>query len=528
MRTRLLLIILLTAQTVIAQNRAIDSLQFLLGKHAAEDTTRINILNELSNQYQWVDFFESLSYAERALKLSEKNQYNKGIATANYRIGHCYWAFGDVELAIEKGLEAANLAEREGLSAVLGESYQILTRAYMDQREAVKAASYNRKAEEVAKRILNWDLLSRVYNLTGVLQFMKSNPDSALIFYTKALTIMTEHPSPKLHLPQVTSNIGECYFKQDPDKAFEYFYKALRIAEESKNRSTEAGTSSIVGNALIKVGKYKEAEKYLQNSLRLSRKLGLRRVIRHAYAGLTDLKVHEGKAEEALAYMKSYYDVRDSLLNVTKTRKIVEMEARHELQSKEQAIRLLEQEQRIQKIWVSIIIAGLVFVAAFAFVLYYQQRYRHKKNQEILNLQIESLTSENKVLTDKYKSALMIEVEDSAIESIDQKLLKKTIELVETNLSDRLFGVEQLARELGMSRTNMHRKLKEITGFPPSELIRNIRLRKAAVLLINKADSVSQISLTVGFEDHSYFTKAFKKHFGVTPSEYLQSRANLN
>jgi AraC-like DNA-binding protein len=527
MRAPLLITFLLVIQFVVAQSR-LDSLQALIDTHTAEDTTRVNILNELSNQHQWIDFFASLSFAEQALKLSEKLSYEKGIATAYYRIGHCYWALGDVELAIEKGLEAASLAEKEKLVAVLGESYQILTRAYMDQREVTKATYYNKKAEAIALQTNNWDFLSRVYNLTGVIQFIKSNEDSALLFYTKALKIMNEHPGPKLHLPQVTSNIGECYFKKDLDKAFKYFYQALEIAKATKNRSTEAGTSSIVGNALIKVGKYKEAEKYLTQSLRLSRKLGLRRVIRHAYAGLADLKVHEGKPEEALAYMKSYYDVRDSLFNMTKTRKIVEMESRHELESKEQAIKLLEQERRIQKIWTSTIITGLLIVAAFSLVLFYQQKYRNKKNREILNLQIDSLTSENKVLSDKYKSALLIDVDETAIESIDQRLLKKAIELVETNLSDRLFGVEQLARELGMSRTNMHRKLKEITGVPPSELIRNIRLRRAAVLLIKKADSVSQISLTVGFEDHSYFTKAFKKHFGVTPSEYLQSREHMN
>jgi AraC-like DNA-binding protein len=81
---------------------------------------------------------------------------------------------------------------------------------------------------------------------------------------------------------------------------------------------------------------------------------------------------------------------------------------------------------------------------------------------------------------------------------------------------------------MGMSRTNMHRKLKAITGFPPSELIRNIRLRTAAQLLMNQSDTIAQISFTVGFEDHSYFSKSFKKQFGVTPSDYFQSMGQMN
>jgi AraC-like DNA-binding protein len=79
-----------------------------------------------------------------------------------------------------------------------------------------------------------------------------------------------------------------------------------------------------------------------------------------------------------------------------------------------------------------------------------------------------------------------------------------------------------MADAMGMSRASLHRKLKAITGFPPSEFIRNIRLRKAAALLTSQADSVTQIGIAVGFEDQSYFSKSFKKQYGVPPSEYLQ------
>ena len=73
---------------------------------------------------------------------------------------------------------------------------------------------------------------------------------------------------------------------------------------------------------------------------------------------------------------------------------------------------------------------------------------------------------------------------------------------------------------MNMSRTNLHRKLKSIMGLPPSELIRSIRLRKAAKLILNKVDSVSQIAQLVGFDDYAHFSKSFKKHFGVPPTNY--------
>lgn len=525
----ILLLLVHICRVGMGQGTTPDSLENLLKGHSQEDTVRVNLLTELSFYYRWTDFFNSQRYAEQALKIAQQLHYQKGMATASYRIGHCYWALGENELAIEKGLEAAAIAERENFKSILAESFQILARGYMDQKENEKAELYLLKAETIALQTKNWDLLSRIYNLAGVIQFIKNNKDSALQLYNKALSIVEEQSTPKAQWSQITSNIGECYLDTNPDLAFTYFKSALLIATSPKarNKSAEAAITSIMGHAAIKRGNYKEAEYYLQKSLKLSRELGLKRSIRHVYAGLVNLKVREGRASEALTYLKKYYDVHDSLLNVTKTRQIVELETRHELEKREHAIQLLERDNKIQMLWTYILISVLLLTGILSVAIYYLQQNRERKNLMILNLEIDRLTTQNNELSEKYKEVLA-SGNAKSIESVDQRLFKKAIEVVEENISDPLFGVEQMSKELGMSRTNMHRKIKAITGFPPSELIRNIRLRKAASLLLNKADSVSQIGLMVGFEDHSYFSKSFKKQFGVAPSEYLPSKERWN
>ncbi len=269
----------------------------------------------------------------------------------------------------------------------------------------------------------------------------------------------------------------------------------------------------------MKINDLKNAEIQLQSALQLARKLGLRRVVRHAYSGLVDIRLKQGRGDEAVVYLQRYYAVRDSLLNHSKIRQIVELEAKHDLQLKEQQLQILEKEKRIQTLWKNLLITLIIFLMMVSAGIYLMQRYRYRRNREMLNLEIDYLTRQHRETVDKYKASLASTPEEP-LESHDQKILKKAISIVENHISDPQFGVEKMAEEMNMSRTNLHRKIKSITGFPPSELIRSIRLRKAAKLILNKVDSVTQIAQSVGFDDYSHFSKVFKKHFGVSPTGY--------
>lgn len=104
--------------------------------------------------------------------------------------------------------------------------------------------------------------------------------------------------------------------------------------------------------------------------------------------------------------------------------------------------------------------------------------------------------------------------------SIDQRFLEEVLSLLEENYSDSSFGVPKMQTALAMSKTQLHRKLKALTNEAPGELLRNFRLKRAAQLLSQKADSVTQIAYKVGFNNLSYFAKCFKELYGVAPSSY--------
>ena len=101
----------------------------------------------------------------------------------------------------------------------------------------------------------------------------------------------------------------------------------------------------------------------------------------------------------------------------------------------------------------------------------------------------------------------------------EEKFLNQLMQVTEEKLNENEFSVENLGKELGISRPQLYRKIKALTGFPPKDLIRDLRLTEAAKLLKNYTGNISEIAYEVGFNHPSHFAKCFKKRFGMLPSE---------
>jgi AraC-like DNA-binding protein len=113
---------------------------------------------------------------------------------------------------------------------------------------------------------------------------------------------------------------------------------------------------------------------------------------------------------------------------------------------------------------------------------------------------------------------------DITVNSLDDRFVKKVMERIEAHLSNSAFSVEILADEVAMSSVQVYRKLKAITGQTPNDLIRNVRLDRAASLLDQHAGNVADVAYMVGFNNLSYFAKCFKDKYQQSPSEYLRRK----
>jgi ligand-binding sensor domain-containing protein/signal transduction histidine kinase/DNA-binding response OmpR family regulator len=104
--------------------------------------------------------------------------------------------------------------------------------------------------------------------------------------------------------------------------------------------------------------------------------------------------------------------------------------------------------------------------------------------------------------------------------SLDDNFLEKAVAVVERHMDNADFDIEKFCRELGLSQTNLYRKLQSLLGVSGNQFIRDIRMKRAEQLLLTGRYAVHEIAASVGFADAKYFSKAFKKQFGVLPSEH--------
>jgi AraC-like DNA-binding protein len=139
-----------------------------------------------------------------------------------------------------------------------------------------------------------------------------------------------------------------------------------------------------------------------------------------------------------------------------------------------------------------------------------------------LRARVKNLIEQRKRIHEHIRKLGIIELEQSKITSIDKKFLQKAFDIINNNMSDTSFGLESFAELLGISRSVLHRKISSLTGESPGELIRGIRLKRAAHLIENNFGNILEISLEVGFSNPAYFSEAFKKQFGLSPTQYQQ------
>jgi YesN/AraC family two-component response regulator len=141
----------------------------------------------------------------------------------------------------------------------------------------------------------------------------------------------------------------------------------------------------------------------------------------------------------------------------------------------------------------------------------------------VLQAHVASLLAARQQMRTQFSQEVVVKPTDVVVDSEEEAFLKDVLAIVEDNMADSTFGVDQLAEQVGLSRRQLERRLKDTTGQTPAELIRQMRLERASQLLEARAGTVSEIAYAVGYKSPSYFSTAFREAFGHAPSEHFDT-----
>ena len=145
-------------------------------------------------------------------------------------------------------------------------------------------------------------------------------------------------------------------------------------------------------------------------------------------------------------------------------------------------------------------------------------------NLSELHLTIDNIIDRNRLLKGKYSKAKRPSdmIEDVEVKGNDELLLERIMKCINDHFGDDNLDSQLICQEVGISRSHLHRKMKELTGLPISDFIQNLRMEQAARLLSEQKQNISQVAYSVGFSYISTFSTVFKKHFGISPTEYIK------
>jgi serine phosphatase RsbU (regulator of sigma subunit)/Tfp pilus assembly protein PilF len=407
-----------------AQTHLADSLKAELGK-AKEDTAKVKLLNSLCRELRSTPK-EALRYGSQAITLATKIRYERGLANAYNNMGVTYYSQGDYTKALDNYINSLRIREKLGDKSAMSKCYNNIGLIYYQQGEYGLASDYYTRSLRIKKELKDdLGVASSLGNLGNVLMGMyndspgKSLLDSALHYHSEALKIQEEKDD-KVGMAASYNNLGNIYLEQENyEQALHSQLRALVIQKEIGDQSGLAHSYINTGAIYEDMKKYDNAIRYYQDAVLLAKEIDDKPSMQAAYEGLSQCYEKMGEIPRAFDYYKRYTAVKDSILNISSSEQIAEMQAKFDSESKEKQIELLrrqgeirelerEREQSREKIFRYSIIGGLIVLLVLGALMYNRYKLRREANAR-LESAYNQIEHKNKEITDSIKYAKRIQ-----------------------------------------------------------------------------------------------------------------------
>jgi len=348
----LILLLFLAANFLFAQKSGqtkTDSLKAALNV-AKEDTVKVEILTLLSDRSCWLGNYDiALAYANLALKLAEKNDFKKGIATAYNNIGVVNFFQGDYPIALDHSLIALRIAESIGDKYQMGVAYKNIGLVYTRQDNDEKAIENYLMSVQIMESIGNKDGMGRAYNNIALIYSKEGEYEKAIENYSKAYDLMKSVGDTRSQYI-IQNNIGEMHSRKgEYSTALDKYLTALTVFDSIGDNKGKSITYLNLGLTYIHLNRIPEAKDWLQKSLALNKRLDTKEYIKSSYEGLAKADSITGDFASSLENYKMFIIYRDSLTNEENNKKLTHATLQYEFDKKEAASKAEREKKDIQQ-----------------------------------------------------------------------------------------------------------------------------------------------------------------------------------
>ena len=383
------------AQNIQEGNTRITDLQQQLQYHQKEDTDRVKLLNDISNEYNRISPYDGIKYGLQSLTLAGKLNWKPGIARANSALGANYYSLSDFPNAYKFWLKALNINEALGNKTGIANHLHNIGDVYASQKNYFKALEYYNNGLKIAESAGNKKTISYSYTSIGNVYALLKDYHKALDYHLKALALDRELDV-KGNIAADQVNIGSVYNNLGMyAQALEILFEAMKTKKESGDRNGIARIYNLAGNVFLNIASYvssgandagrygsksvnlQHAVAYLDSAIAVDKEIGYLDNLQKSYEYLSDAEELAGNYKMALAGYKQAAVAKDSVYNADNRLKIANLETGRETDLKEKQIeinRMQKVEERHQQIFFTAGIALLLLVAIIAIGYYNTQK----------------------------------------------------------------------------------------------------------------------------------------------------------
>ena len=470
---------------------------------------------------------KAVEYGGKALPLYKKGGDRVGESDCLNLMAISYIRLSDYKQAATYAKQCYEIDRRRGDPDAMSSTLNTLAAIYMAAKCPAEAEKYVLKGIEESMKVDNPKRLAVLNGMASEVYHAMGREADALKYAETAYQMEVKlGRKDKIAVRQTQMATALLWLKRIPE-AKAALQKAMPQLRADNNVQSLGIACNQMGSVMMAEKKPAEAVRYFREAAEIFLKLSDPYNESYARQGLYNaLKTTDPKA--ALAEMERYRELKDSIYD----REAIDALSRYDAQYKNGELREAQEAERASKHrigWTALVVAVvLLLLAATIWIL---MRRRHRQQQEVnreLIADIDELREQYKQLHMQYDNAMFTRQEGQTDElrPADREFLKQAVGLVNEQIDQGQVDVSSVVERLNMSPFQFRQRLVAVTGQTPQAFFQMIRMRRARHLLDNHSElNIAQVAALCAYNETPNFTRAFKKVFGVTPTQYVERRA---